>query len=108
MHFAGEVTFLVIPARTPGQVTSDIEIFSLGLTPHVLRTHALFRALVVAATRGMHMVVGAVPAQLGHVNPARELKLDLVDALSVGHADAFRLGEVLRTPGQGDFILPRG
>ena len=55
--FALEELALVIVARSPIQHGSDAQTFAENVPHHVFRLHALGRALVVAAARGVNVVI---------------------------------------------------
>src|SRR5436190_18337608 len=65
----GEIFLLMIPTGSPGQHCSDIKVFTKNLSPHVHRRNSLFSAFIVTAASGMHVMVGTIPSQFGHMYP---------------------------------------
>ena len=74
VDLAVEELLLGVPARAPGQHAADVEVFAQDVPPHVLGLDALGRALVMPAAGGVDVVVAGIPAHLGQVDPALELK----------------------------------
>ena len=102
---AFEVLFLVVPAGPPGEDAGHVQVFAKCLPPHVPGTNPLLRALIVTATGGMDMMVQAVPAQVGHMHPALELKGGLVLGGGSGNVQLSVLQQVLRSTGVLDLIV---
>ena len=107
MHPTLEVLFLVIPARSPGQDAGDVQIFTQRLAPHVRRLDALVGTLVMAASGGVDMVVGAVPAQSRQMRPALQTKFEVLLLDTGTNADSLVLNQVLRTAADTKFVFAR-
>ena len=105
MRLALEKSFLVIPTRPPAQHTGDVQIFSDRLPPHMLGLNPLFRTLVVAAPRGMHMMIAAVPAAASQVNPTLQLQRHFHGLGSGRHLQLLRLRQILWASSEGNLIV---
>ena len=56
---AGKKLFLVIEARTPGKVRSDLEILSLNMSKHVGGMHPFSRIRIMSTACGMNVMIAA-------------------------------------------------
>src|SRR5262249_9385643 len=100
-----EELLLVVVAGSPGQHRAHVEGLALDLGQHVPRTHALLRALVVRASRGVDVVVAGVPAVLRGVDPARG---PAPEGGGTADVQGLLVGVVLRAAAAGDGVRASG
>ncbi len=101
---AGEELFLVVPARSPREHATDVEVFAENVPHHVFRLDALAGHVVVLAAGGVDVVVAGEPAVVGKLNPPLEPKrLFLVFVRADG--DFAFLDAVFRTAGVGHLVF---
>src|SRR5687767_7578123 len=71
---AFEKRLLEIPAGSPRQHRSDLQVLARHVTLHVLREDALRWALIVRAAGGVYVMVSRIPSHLRQIDPSLETK----------------------------------
>ena len=84
-----EELFLVIEARTPGQVRADLQILADAMAEHVHRVDAFGGIHVVRATSGVDVMIARPPAELRRIDPAFHLEVGFCERRRDGHRDDF-------------------
>src|SRR5829696_3929955 len=74
------------------------------VTHHVLWADAFGGALIVAASRGVDVMVAGVPAARGRIDPSLQLHVERRRASSVLQLDAALLADVLRAAPAGHCV----
>ena len=69
-----EELLLEIPARSPRQHATDVQVLAQDMSHHGLGGDALRRGFVMGATGGMHVMVARIPTQIGQLDPAFQLE----------------------------------
>src|SRR4051794_21895819 len=86
----GEKLLLIIEARPPGEVRTDLQVFALAVPGHVGRMNAFSGRGVMRAARRVNMMIATPPAQAGGIDPAPHLKAQFLDASLDIHSTLFR------------------
>src|SRR5580692_6340470 len=96
MILAAEKLLLIVVARSPGQYGSDVQLLTLNLTDHVLRSNAFGGILVMRTAGGVHVMVAGIPVVLRRIDPSQHRERHLVRARRA-YCDLFRLSLILWT-----------
>lgn len=75
---SGEKLFLIIEARAPGEIRTDLQILAEAMPHHVRRVYALGGIGVVRAARRVNVVVAGHPARERGIDPALDLEVPLL------------------------------
>ena len=106
VDFALKEFLLVIPAWPPRQNATNVEVFAENVQHHVRGSHAFGRGFVVGTAGSVDMMIAAIPAAVGQLDPAFEAE-GFGMFLIAGNGDAFLGDYILRTARVGNFVLSR-
>ena len=99
--------FLMIPAKSPGEYTSDVQGLSQDLSPDICRVDSMLRVFIVTTASSVHMMIGAVPSKFSQVGPPPELKTHFVGFHISGNRNRTGLFKILGASREGYFIVSR-
>src|SRR5260370_12628967 len=80
MMLTAEKLLLIVEARTPSQHGSDVQLLTLNLTDHVLRSDTFGGILVVRTAGSVHVMIAGIPAVLRRIDPSLHRERHLVRA----------------------------
>ena len=103
---AGKKLFLVIEARTPGKVRSDLEILSLYVSKHVGGMHPFSGIRIMSTACGMNVMIAAPITKKRRVNPPLNFKMPTLCLTIDYQLSLLRNG--LWTPGERHIIAAFG
>src|SRR5687768_16940547 len=95
----------MIQTRTPCKYTLNSDTLAMRLPPHALLFHTFFRTIIMATSRCMNMMTGAIASQYRHIDPTLQLKGSSIFFHIYGYYQFLFFADVFRTACNSNIVL---